>query len=75
MATQNAAAAPMTTSWVPAAADAVSAFTAAQFSAQAALYQAVSSQGVAAQELFVETPGATAGSYAAAEAANALTTS
>jgi len=58
---QNAAAASPTTGVVPAAADEVSALTAAQFAAQAA----------AIHEQFVNTLGTSAGSYAATEAANA----
>ncbi len=58
---------------IPAAADEVSALTAVQFAAHAALYQAVSAQAVAVHELLVATLGASAGSYAAVEAANATT--
>jgi PE family protein len=68
---QNAAAAGPTTGIVPAAADEVSALTATQFGAHAALYQAVSAQAAAVHEMFVHTLGASAGSYAATEAANA----
>ncbi|MGH3562141.1 MAG: PE family protein [Mycobacterium sp.] len=68
---QNAAAAAPTTGVVPAAADEVSALTAAQFAAHAALYQQVSAQAAAIHEMFVNTLGVSAGSYAAAEAANA----
>jgi hypothetical protein len=71
MAAQNAAAAAPTTGVVPAAADEVSALTAAQFAAHASLYQAVSAQATAIHELFVTTLGTSAGSYAATEAANA----
>lgn len=67
----NAAAAGPTGSVVPAAADPVSALTAAQFAAHAARYQAVSVQAAAVHESFVTTLGASAGSYAATEAANA----
>jgi hypothetical protein len=49
----------------------VSALTAAQFAAHAAMYQAVSAQAAAIHELFVNTLGVSAGSYAATEAANA----
>ena len=56
---------------VPAAADEVSALTAAQFAAHAALYQAISAQATAIHELFVSALGTSAGSYAATEAANA----
>jgi hypothetical protein len=65
-----AAAAP-TTGVVPAAADEVSALTAAQFAAQGVLYQEVSAQATAIRQLFVSTLETSAGSYAATEAANA----
>ncbi|MDT5410740.1 MAG: hypothetical protein QOG14_2960 [Mycobacterium sp.] len=68
---QNAAAAAPTTGVVPAAADEVSALTAAQFAAHAQLYQAVAAQAAAIHEQFVNTLGTSAGSYAATEAANA----
>ena len=67
----NTAAAAPTTGVVPAAADEVSALTAAQFAAHAALYQELSAQATAIHELFVSTLGTSAGSYAAAEVANA----
>jgi PE family len=67
----NAAAAAPTTGVVPAAADEVSALTAAQFAAHAQMYQAVSAQAAAIHEMFVNTLGISAGSYAATEAANA----
>lgn len=68
---QNAAAATPTAGVIPAAADEVSALTAAQFAAHATLYQAVSAQAAAIHEMFVNTLGVSAGSYAATEAANA----
>jgi PE family len=68
---QNAAVASPTTGVVPAAADEVSALTAAQFAAHAQLYQAVAAQAAAIHEQFVNTLGTSAGSYAATEAANA----
>jgi PE family len=68
---QNAAAEGPTTGVVPAAADEVSALTATQFAAHAQVYQAVSAQAAAIHELFVNTLGVSAGSYAATEAANA----
>ena len=71
MAAQNAAAAPATTGVVPAAADPVSALTAAQFIAHADLYQAVSAQANAIHQMFVTTLMTSAGSYEATEAANA----
>ncbi|OBG49010.1 MULTISPECIES: PE family protein [unclassified Mycobacterium] len=71
---QNAAAAAPTTGIVPAAADEVSALTAAQFSAHAQMYQAVSAQGTAIHEMFVNTLRMSSGSYAVTEAANAAAT-
>jgi PE family len=68
----NAAAASPTTAVAPAAADEVSALTAAQFTAHAQLYQAVSAQAAAIHEMFVSTLSTSAGSYAATEAANAV---
>jgi hypothetical protein len=68
---QNAAAMVPTTGVTPAAADEVSALTAAQFATHAAVYQAVSGHAAAVHELFVSALGASAGSYAATEAANA----
>lgn len=68
---QNAAAAAPTTGVVPAAADEVSALTAAQFAAHAQMYQAVSAQAAAIHEMFVNTLSTSSGSYAATEAANA----
>jgi hypothetical protein len=67
----NAAAAAPTTGLIPAAADEVSALTAAQFKAHAAMYQAVSAQAAAIHDMFVSTLGASAGCYVAAESANA----
>lgn len=72
MTTQNAAAAGPTTGVVPAAADEVSALTAAQFAVHAQMYQAVSAQAAAIHEMFVTTLSTSAGSYAATEAANAI---
>ncbi|MBO0884953.1 MAG: PE family protein, partial [Mycobacterium sp.] len=69
---QNAAAAGPTAAVVPAAADEVSALTAAQFAAHAQLYQTVSAQAAAVHEMFVNALGVSAGSYAATEAANAV---
>ena len=69
---QNAAAAAPTTGVVPAAADVVSALTAAQLAAHGEMYQAVSAQAAAIHEMFVATLGTSAGSYAATEAANAV---
>ncbi|OBK31529.1 PE family protein [Mycobacterium asiaticum] len=71
VAAQNAASAAPTTGVVPAAADEVSALTAAQFAAHAQMYQAVSAQAAAIHDMFVNTLATSAGSYAATEAANA----
>ena len=68
---QNAAAAAPTTGVVPAAADEVSALTAAQFAAHAQMYQAVSPQAAAIHEMFVNTLSMSSGSYSVTEAANA----
>lgn len=72
MSAQSAAAAAPTTGVVPAAADEVSALTATRFAAHARMYQAVSAQAAAIHEMFVNTLGTSAGSYAATEAANAI---
>jgi hypothetical protein len=72
VAAQNAAAASPTTGVAPAAADEVSALTAAQFTAHAQMYQAVSAQAAAIHEMFVSTLGTSAASYAVTEAANAV---
>jgi hypothetical protein len=71
LAAQIAAAMAPTTGVVPAAADEVSALTAAQFASHAAMYQAVSAHAAAVHELFVGVLGTSADSYAATEAANA----
>ncbi len=70
----NAAVAGPTTRLLPAAADEVSALTAAAFAANGELYQAVGLQAVAVHQMFVATLQASAGSYAATEAANAAAT-
>jgi hypothetical protein len=67
----NMAAAAPTTGVVPAAADEVSALTAAQFAAQAVLYQELSAQAAVIHQQLVEVLATSAGSYAATEAANA----
>jgi hypothetical protein len=72
IAAQNAAIAAPTTGVIPAAADEVSALTAAQFAAHAQTYQAVSAQAAAMHEMFVRVLSASAGSYATTEAANAV---
>ncbi|KLO44665.1 PE family protein [Mycobacterium nebraskense] len=74
MSAANAAATAPTTAVVPAAADAVSALTATQFAAHASLYQEVSTQAAAIHDQFVGAMAASAGSYAATEAANAAVT-
>lgn len=61
-----------TTGVLPAAADEVSALTAVQFATHAQMYQAISAQAAAIHDMFVNTLGAGAGSYAATEAANAI---
>ncbi len=73
MTAQNAAAAGPTTGVIPAAADEVSALTATQFATHAEMYQVISAQAAAIHEMFVNTLGVSAGSYAATEAANAAT--
>lgn len=73
LAVGNAAAAAPTTGVIPAAADAVSGLTAVQFATHAQMYQEISAQAATIHDLFVATLGASAGSYAAAEAANAGT--
>jgi PE family len=68
MTAQNAAVTAPTTGVLPAAADEVSALTAAQFATHAEMYQAISAQTAAIHEMFVNTLGAT-------EAANAIAAS
>jgi hypothetical protein len=69
---ENSAAAAPTTGVIPAAADEVSALTAAQFAVHAQLYQVISAQAAAIHDVFVNTLRTSAGSYAATEAANAV---
>jgi hypothetical protein len=69
---ENAAAMAPTSGVTPAAADEVSALTAAQFVSHATAYQAVSAHAAVVHELFVSALVASAGSYAATEAANAI---
>jgi hypothetical protein len=69
---ENSTAAAATTGVIPAAADQVSALTAAQFAAHAQMYQVISAQAAAIHEMFVNTLGISSGSYAATEAANAV---
>ena len=70
MTADNAAAAGPTTGFP--AADEVSALTAAVFVAHAQMYQAVSAQAAAIHDMFVTTLATSAESYAATEAANAI---
>jgi hypothetical protein len=72
---RNAAAAGPTTGVVPAAADEVSALAATQFATHAQMYQAVSAQAGAVHEMLVTALAASAGSYAATEAANTIAAS
>ena len=72
---QNAAAAAPTTGVLPAADDEVSALTAVQFATHGQMYQAISAQAAAIHDMFVNTLGTSAGSYAATEAANAIAAS
>ncbi|UQX09509.1 PE family protein [Candidatus Mycobacterium methanotrophicum] len=72
MGTQNAAAAAPTTGVIPAAADEVSALTAAQFAVHAQMYQAISAQAEAIHQSFVSTLKTGATSYLLTEAANAV---
>lgn len=72
---RNAAALAPTTGLVPAAADEVSALTAMQFAAHAHVYQTVSAQAAAMHQMFVTILAASANSYAATEAANAVAAS
>ncbi|MGA9677192.1 MAG: PE family protein [Mycobacterium sp.] len=71
MTDSNSAVAEPTTGIAPAAADEVSALTAAAFTAHGVLYQEISAQAAAIHQLFVSTLQASAGSYPATEAANA----
>ncbi|MCV7076943.1 PE family protein [Mycobacterium szulgai] len=69
---ESAAAYAPTTGVTPAAADEVSARTAARFVAHAQLYQAMSAQATAIHDIFVTTLAASADSYADTETANAI---
>jgi hypothetical protein len=73
MAASSAAAAPMTTSVMPAAADEVSALTAAQFSTHGGVYQAAAAVADVIHSLFTSTMATSGTSYEAAEAANVIT--
>ena len=67
----NAAAARPITAVVPAAADEVSALTAAQFAIHGQRYQELSAQATTIHQVLVATLAAGAASYATTEAANA----
>jgi hypothetical protein len=69
----NTAAAGPTTAVAPAAADEVSALTAAHFAAHAILYQELSAQATAIHEQFIATLATSACSYLATEVGNAAT--
>lgn len=72
MSAHNAAAAAPITGVIPAAADEVSALTAAQFAAHGQAYQAVSAQAASIHAMFVGMLSSSSGAYAATEAANAV---
>jgi hypothetical protein len=72
MAGANDAAAGPTREVVPAAADEVSALTAAQFAGHAVSYQAVSAAALAIHSMLVSTLQANAACYASTEVANAI---
>lgn len=72
VAAQNTAAAGPTTGVVPAAADEVSALTAAQFARHAQMYQTISKRAAVVHERFVIMLQRSAQSYAATDAANAI---
>jgi PE family len=74
MSAQSAVVAGPTTELSPAAANEVSALTAAAFAAHGVLYQEISAQAATLHQLFVATLEASAGSYAATEAANVAAT-
>jgi PE family/PPE-SVP subfamily C-terminal region len=74
MAAESSAAAAPTTGLVPAAADEVSALQAELFAAYGSLYQSVNAQATAIHDLFVNTLGASAGSYTATESLNSVAT-
>ncbi|CAM4210506.1 PPE-repeat proteins [Mycobacterium basiliense] len=69
---QNSTAVAPTTGVAPAAADQVSAVTAARFSAHAQLYQAISAHAMGIHDMFVSALAAGANSYEATEAANVI---
>jgi PE family len=69
---QNETIAAPTIGVIPAAADEVSALTAALFANHAQTYQAVSTQAAAVHDMFVQMMSTSAASYATTEAANAV---
>lgn len=71
MRSQNAVTAAPTTGVIPAAADEVSALTAAHFAGHAEMFQAVAAQAKAIHQMFIAELISGADSYAATEAANA----
>ncbi len=71
MTAQNSAAAAPITGVIPAGADEVSALQATQFAAYGTLYEQVSAQATAIQEMFVQNLRSNADTYDAAENANA----
>lgn len=71
---QNAAAAGPITGLAPAAADEISALQATQFSAYGTLYQQISAQAAAMQEMFIHTLRVSADSYGETETANSAAT-
>lgn len=72
MAAQNAAAATPITAVAPAGADEVSVLQATQFSAYGQLYEQISAQAAAMQEMFVHTLRTSADSYGETETANSV---
>jgi hypothetical protein len=72
MSASNSAAAGPTTGVVPAAADQVSALTAAQFATHAGQYQAAAGAAAAIHALLVSTLQTNATAYAVTEAANVI---
>jgi len=72
LAARNMTSAAATTGLPPAAADVVSALTATQFNAHAAVYQAAGSQAVFIHELLVAVLGSSGDSYMATEAVNTI---
>lgn len=74
MGAESAAAAAPITGLIPAAADEISALQATIFAAYGSLYQSVNDQAMAIHELFVNTLGASAGSYMSTESLNSVAT-